>query len=107
MSKLTEEQMFINRASIQQILVKIKDCDVSISSLERVRSQFDGQLGTLENFKQDMLMEIIHREFPEWKDELISIGTWECKDSPIELCVYDDDYDNENCLICDQPEERK
>lgn len=35
-----------------------------------------------------------------------SIGDHDCPDSPIGKCVYDD-FNFDDCLICNQPEERK
>ena len=37
------------------------------------------------------------------------IGTWECEDSPLGLCVYNHFEDRcwDNCLFCHQPDERK
>jgi len=37
------------------------------------------------------------------------IGVWDCVDSPIGVCMYDDIDDPawDNCLYCDEPDERK
>lgn len=34
---------------------------------------------------------------------------WECKDSPIGICIYDDSKDpvHDFCVFCEMPEERK
>jgi len=39
----------------------------------------------------------------------IEIGHWACETSPIAVCVYDDWSDpiHDNCLYCNNPEERK
>jgi len=39
----------------------------------------------------------------------IEIGHWACETSPIAVCVYDDwsDSIHDNCLYCNNPEERK
>ena len=42
------------------------------------------------------------------RDDL-SIGTWECKRSPIQICVYDEKEDPclDDCIFCGEPDERK
>ena len=49
------------------------------------------------------------KENPETTIDGIVIGSWECPDSPVELCVYDDDNDmcHDCCLFCGDPDERK
>ena len=39
----------------------------------------------------------------------IEIGRWDCEASPVAVCVYDDWSDpiHDNCLYCNNPEERK
>lgn len=39
----------------------------------------------------------------------LSIGHWECKTSPIGVCVYnrEEDQCEDDCLFCHQPDERK
>lgn len=37
------------------------------------------------------------------------LDQWECKDSPIGICIYNDKEDpiHDFCVFCDDPEERK
>jgi len=39
----------------------------------------------------------------------IEIGHWDCDSSPIGICAYDgyEDTIHDNCLYCNEPEERK
>ena len=39
----------------------------------------------------------------------LTLGRWDCTDSPTDFCVYDSEEDimHDNCLFCEQPEERK
>lgn len=39
----------------------------------------------------------------------VSVGHWECSESPLDVCVYNNDKDlaHDNCLYCGDPEERK
>lgn len=39
-------------------------------------------------------------------EENISIGTWDCPDSPIGVCAYGEEGDD-FCLFCGGPDERK
>lgn len=43
------------------------------------------------------------------KAETLTLGHWECPDSPIKRCVYNQDVDPccDDCIICHDPEERK
>jgi hypothetical protein len=50
------------------------------------------------------------KEFiPEHHSMFDTVGTWECKKSPIGLCYYNnmDDPALDNCLFCHEPHERK
>jgi hypothetical protein len=48
--------------------------------------------------------------WPKYKLGHFQIGLeqWPCKDSPIEICIYDveEDYLHDECIFCGQPEER-
>lgn len=49
---------------------------------------------------------LIKANFPE------NYGThfynWDCENSPVKKCVYDwDDFGDESCIFCGEPEERK
>ena len=39
----------------------------------------------------------------------VALGSWECKDSPTDMCYYDTQEDpcHDFCLVCGGPEERK
>ena len=44
-----------------------------------------------------------------YKIKTPSVGAWGCEESPIGVCVYDDEADpcNDECLVCGHPDERK
>jgi hypothetical protein len=39
----------------------------------------------------------------------LEISGWECKNSPLGICIYNDEDDrkHDECLFCEDPEERK
>ncbi|MAG27464.1 hypothetical protein CMI47_18175 [Candidatus Pacearchaeota archaeon] len=77
-------------------------CEVEADSIEEARSKYadasvDGDDSTWE---YDLEHQII---------ESIKIGHWPCEASPHKVCAYDDVEDpmHDNCLYCEDPEERK
>lgn len=59
---------------------------------------------------------VVHEEFVvelgriiERDPQSIELGNWECEGSPTERCVYDMSTDEQDdaCLFCDNPNERK
>jgi hypothetical protein len=52
--------------------------------------------------------DIVKKHFPEYHEFFHRLGTWDCKDSPIFICIYDmDDTAQNNCIFCGEPHERK
>lgn len=50
----------------------------------------------------------LRREISSLTNELdIVMGSWECSNSPFEVCVYDiNDGPQDYCLYCNEPDER-
>lgn len=56
------------------------------------------------------LMEELKSYIPEdYSNANLSLGDWDCPDSPIKVCVYDlsSDYGFDDCVFCHDPDERK
>lgn len=41
------------------------------------------------------------------KSERFRVQSWECEDSPIGVCVGDEETQEHECVFCGNPEERK
>lgn len=55
------------------------------------------------------ISKLVVTKIPEFNNMWNTIGEWECKKSPIGLCIYDHMIDPylDNCLYCGEPHERK
>jgi hypothetical protein len=106
---VSEEEKIIKESNDIELNAHIKRCDAALEDLKVQERNLSGNIFAVENFKEELRMELIHRWGPENKDKHIVIGTWECSNSPIGVCFYDDDEDrcHDQCLICGDPDERK
>jgi hypothetical protein len=80
-----------------------------IEDLKHHRETAQQILSTLnESLLQERTSELLH-QCPQYKDTPLAFGEWECSESPIETCVYDEEKDpaHDICLFCGDPEERK
>ena len=60
---------------------------------------------TFQKLVEEKEDQIIKEVGENWSTE--GAGGWECEESPLKVCIYNFDYDDECCLYCRQPEERK
>jgi len=53
--------------------------------------------------------QLVKKAIPDYNRMWMTIGTWDCKKSPIGLCVYNHMEDEvlDDCLYCHEPDERK
>ena len=80
--------------------------------MSTIKKEIKKKIETKNNLVNDLEFEIeklIQTVYPEYYRMFNTIGDWDCKDSPIGLCIYDHMIDQclDNCLFCGQPDERK
>ncbi len=53
--------------------------------------------------------DIIQTSMPKFNSIWNTVGSWDCKNSPIGVCVYNhmEDPALDDCLYCGKPDERK
>lgn len=76
---------------------RVQALDTALGELHTIRSQVH------EDFMVE-LGRVIERD-----PRNLQLGRWGCEGSPTELCVYDlsTDEQDDACLFCEQPNERK
>lgn len=57
---------------------------------------------------KDEMYKIAQSKIPGWHFSNV-VGSWDCDESPLGLCVYDITHDpaEDNCIYCNEPNERK
>ena len=97
---------------MQQLMVELKVVQTAIRVLRnRDFGPLRTQLAELhaELYDKEMSIKEAISEQKDIPPSDITLGTWACSESPTSFCAYDsfDDVMHDNCLFCDQPEERK
>ncbi len=55
------------------------------------------------------IQEVLDEHLGEGEGQFHWVSYWDCKKSPVELCVYNPSLDRakDNCIFCGEPNERK
>ena len=107
-TEITEEIENIDKQQ-SEIMDSIRD---RIACLNQNRDALKQELDELRRsimdvyIRADSCEDIGSKEYIKcYGKEHITIGYWDCPDSPILICVYVDNMDC--CIICGDPDERK
>jgi hypothetical protein len=81
-----------------------KEIAAARSAVDEAKKDFENRQSTL----NDLYVKILQEKGYDPMD-LIVTGTWGCKNSPVETCVYHffEDPCHDHCIFCGNPEERK
>ena len=73
-------------------------------AVERARSKLDDAVYNLEEAIRGMLREAGYDSTTH-----VAPGSWECSESPLGICIYNNHEDPclDECVVCGDPEERK
>jgi len=101
-------QKFLNKKDTENF----RRIHKSPNKLDQLRATVIKRELDLSSAKQDLRKEelrLIREQIALDPDEAVAIGDWNCPNSPIGLCVYDDYGDPawDNCIFCGYPHERK
>jgi hypothetical protein len=80
-----------------------------MADFKELYKQFDEKRAEFEDAQYNLrtaLVEWLGTYTCEWE---LTIGEWECENSPIGVCFYNkfEDKPLDNCLVCHEPHERK
>jgi len=84
--------------------------DKRIEKLIDRRNEINSELRKIEFELFIIVRNYIHKgNIKVYNIEHIKMGSWDCENSPIGICVYDDIEDPyyDNCIFCQEPHERK
>lgn len=92
----------------EEILVKLKELHAQKKAWGKVISSVRSLMISTDSEIKELICQLPDFQDIEEPNQLM-VGTWECQDSPLGLCIYHDFDDPawDNCLICNEPHERK
>lgn len=93
--------------SVYQVLTRLKDAAETERALFVMARAAKAQTGLLQLEAAQILVGLAD-ELKDIAPVNLHFGSWLCKDSPTDYCIYDNHKDgwHDHCLFCKQPSDR-
>lgn len=93
--------------SVYQVLNRLQDAARTGAALFQIQQAANERIARLKLEAAQILVGLAD-ELKDIDPKSLFFGGWECKGSPTDYCIYDNDEDNwhDHCLFCGEPSDR-